>query len=74
MSTQARQSPVRPNAGSNPLKWTITNILYAFFGCVLLTGLFHECKLQWIGNAFVIVDIFLVSIAFLKYLNGDHLK
>ena len=61
------------------MKWTITNILYAFFGCVLLTGLFHECKLQWIGNAFVIVDIFLVdiflvSIAFLKYLNGDHLQ
>jgi uncharacterized membrane protein len=74
MSTQSRQGTIRPHAGSNPMKWTITNIMYAFVACVLMTGLFHELKLQWVGNAFVVLDIILIMVAFLKYLNGDHLS
>lgn len=56
------------------MKWTITNVMYAFVACVLMTGLFHEIKLQWVGNAFVVLDILLIVVAFLKYLNGDHLS
>lgn len=74
MSTQTRQSPIHPNARQDPLKWTITYIVYALLFCILLTGIFHQAGLQWIGNAFVVVDIVLFCIAFLKYLNGDHLQ
>lgn len=74
MPTKSRQSPVRSNAGSRPVKWTITYILYAFFGCVLATGLLHEVNMHWLGNAFGVVDAFLIAIALLKFLNGDHLS
>lgn len=56
------------------MKWTITNTLYAFVASLMLTGLFLELKLTWIGNAFVVLDITLGAIAFLKYLNGEHLQ
>lgn len=56
------------------MKWTITNVMYAFVACVLMTGLFRELNLQWVGNAFVVLDLILIMVAFLKYLHGDHLS
>ena len=55
------------------MKWTLTNIIYTLVGCVLTTGVFHQAGLQWMGNAFVVIDIMLFCIVFLKYLTGDHL-
>lgn len=56
------------------MKWTITNIMYACFACLLVTGLLHECHLQWMGNAFAVATGVLLLLAILKYLNGDHLR
>lgn len=56
------------------MKWTLANIIYVLVGCLLITGVFHQAGLQWMGNAFVVIDILVFCIAFLKYLNGDHLQ
>lgn len=56
------------------MKWTITNVMYACFACLLVMGLLHECHLQMLGNAFAVATGVLFFIACLKYLNGDHLQ
>lgn len=56
------------------MKWTITDLMYAFFASVLLTGIAYEVSLIWIGNALLAADIILIATALMKYLNGDHLS
>lgn len=38
------------------MKWTLANIIYVLVGCLLITGVFHQVGLQWMGNAFVVID------------------
>lgn len=56
------------------MKWTITGVIYASFASLLMTGILHECNLQWMGNAFAVATGILFCLALLKYLNGDHMR
>lgn len=56
------------------MKWTITELIYATFASVFTSGTCYELGVPMIGTAMAVIAIIAMCIAFLKYLNGDHLS